>query len=361
MTISKIACDHYRIPLPVTLSDSTHGDMTHFDLITVRISDADGVEGLGYTYTVGSGARAIRSLIADDLTPLLEGSDETTIEAIWQRMWWNLHFVGRGGLAAFAIAAVDIALWDLKARQTGQPLWRLLGGQDQQVRAYAGGIDLQFPIEQLLDQTRDNLAKGFRAIKMKIGRDRLSEDVARVAAMRDLLGEDFPLMADANMRWTADQAVDAALALTDLRLYWLEEPMVPEDVAGHARLRRLSAVPIATGENFHSLSEFRAMIEAGGVSFPEPDVATCGGVTVWMKVAKLAESYHLPVTSHGVHDLHVHLLAAVPNASYLEVHGFGLETFMADPLTISDGFATAPDRPGHGVTLDWDRLAALRV
>jgi L-alanine-DL-glutamate epimerase-like enolase superfamily enzyme len=200
MAISTIDCDHYRIPLPVTLSDSTHGEMTHFNLITVRIRDTDGVEGLGYTYTVGSGARAIRSLIADDLGPLLQGSDETAIEALWQRMWWNVHFVGRGGLAAFAIAAIDIALWDLKARQAGQPLWRLLGGYDAKVRAYAGGIDLQFPIEQLLDQTRDNLAKGFRAIKMKIGRDRLSEDVARVAAMRELLGEDFPLMADANMR-----------------------------------------------------------------------------------------------------------------------------------------------------------------
>jgi len=361
MTIEKISCDHYRIPLPVTLSDSTHGDMTHFELITVRISDADGAEGLGYTYTVGSGAKAIRSLIDDDLGPLLQGADETAIEALWQRMWWNLHFVGRGGAAAFAIAAIDIALWDLKAHQAGQPLWSLLGGHDSDVRAYAGGIDLQFPLEQLLDQTRDNLAKGFRAIKMKVGRDRLSEDVARVAAMRDLLGEDFPLMVDANMRWTADQSVEAALALSDLRPYWLEEPMVPEDIAGHARLRQLSPVPIATGENFHSLSEFQAMIEAGGVSFPEPDVATCGGVTVWMKVAKLAESYHLPVTSHGVHDLHVHLLAAVPNASFLEVHGFGLEKFIAEPLTVSEGLATAPDRPGHGVRLDWDGLAALRA
>ncbi len=361
MTISKIACDHYRIPLPVTLSDATHGDMTHFDLITVRITDADGVEGLGYTYTVGSGARAIRSLIADNLSPLLQGADETLIEALWERMWWSMHFVGRGGMAAFAIAAVDIALWDLKARQANMPLWRMLGGYDAKVRAYAGGIDLQFPLEKLLDQTRDNLAKGFRAIKMKVGRDVLSEDVARVAAMRDLLGDDFPLMVDANMRWTNDQAVEAALALADLRPYWIEEPMVPEDIAGFARLRQLSPAPIATGENFHSLSEFQAMISAGGVSFPEPDVATCGGVTVWMKVAKLAESYNLPVTSHGVHDLHVQLLAAVPNASYLEVHGFGLETFMADPLTVSEGFATAPDRPGHGVSLDWDRLAALRA
>jgi L-alanine-DL-glutamate epimerase-like enolase superfamily enzyme len=361
MTIANIACDHYRIPLPTTLSDSTHGDMSDFELIVVRITDDQGGVGLGYTYTVGTGARAIHSLIADDLVPALKGADETAIEALWKKMWWRLHFIGRGGAAAFAIAAVDIALWDLKARRADMPLWRLLGGHDAQVRAYAGGIDLQFPIERLLEQTRGNLDKGFRAIKMKIGRDRLSEDVSRIAAMRDMLGDEFPLMVDANMRWSADQAVRAARAFEDFDLVWLEEPIEPEDIAGHVRLRQLTAIPIATGENFHSLADFRAMIEAGGVSFPEPDVATCGGVTVWMKVATLAESHNLPVTSHGVHDLHVHLLAAVPNASYLEVHGFGLEDFIAEPLRITDGFATAPDRPGHGVAFDFEGLEKLRV
>ncbi len=362
MTIAALRCDRYRIPLAVALSDSTHGEMTAFDLVTVRIADEEGREGLGYTYTAGgAGAGAIRSLIADDLFPLLDGADETRTEALWKRMWRHTHFVGRGGPVSFAMAAVDIALWDLKARQADMPLWRLLGGHDPQVSAYAGGIDLQFPLERLLEQTRGNLDKGFRAIKMKVGRDRLDEDVARVGAMRDFLGPGFPLMADANMRWTADEAVTAARALTDARLVWLEEPMAPEDIAGHARLRRMTPVPIAAGENLHGLAEFRAYMEAGAVSFPEPDVATCGGITVWMKVARLAEAFDLPVTSHGVHDLHVHLLAAAPNASYLEAHGFGLEDYMSDPLVVRDGFAEAPDRPGHGVALDWRGLEALRV
>lgn len=362
MTVSALRCDRYRIPLPVALSDSTHGEMTAFDLVTARIADAEGREGLGYTYAgSGAGAGAIRALVEDDLFPLLEGADETRVEALWRRMWRRTHFVGRGGPVSFAMAAVDIALWDLKARQAGMPLWRLLGGHDGRVRAYAGGIDLQFPLERLLEQTRANLDKGFRAIKMKVGRDRLAEDVERVGAMRDFLGADVPLMADANMRWTADEAVEAALALAGARLGWLEEPMAPEDVAGHARLRRMAPVPIAAGENLHTLAEFRAYMEAGAVSFPEPDVATCGGVTPWLKVAKLAEAFDLPVTSHGVHDLHVHLLAAVPNASYLEVHGFGLENFIAAPLAVRDGFATAPDRPGHGVEFDWKGLEALRA
>jgi len=272
-----------------------------------------------------------------------------------------LHYVGRGGIAGFAISAADTALWDLKARRQATPLWRLLGGHDPKVEAYAGGIDLLFPLDRLLRQTQDNLDRGFRAIKMKVGRDRLREDLARVAAMRDLLGPDIPLMVDANMRWNADQAIRAARALAEYDITWLEEPTIPDDIAGHVRIARDGGLPIATGENMHTIYEFQHMIGAGGVSFPEPDLSNCGGVTVWLKVAQLAEAHNLPVTSHGVHDLHVHLLAAVPNKSYLEVHGFGLERFIAEPLEIEDGTTTAPERPGHGVDLDWQGLKGCRV
>lgn len=361
MTIATVETGHYRIPLPVALSDSTHGEMTAFELITVRIRDDSGAEGVGYTYTVGKGGGAIASLIARDLAPLLEGRDGDRVERIWQAMWWALHYGGRGGSVSSAISAVDIALWDLKARRLGVPLWRLLGGHDPKVPAYAGGIDLDFPLDRLLAQTEDNLRKGFRAIKMKVGRPKLSDDLARVAAMRDKLGADFPLMVDANMRWSADQAIRAARGLAEHGVYWLEEPTIPDDVAGHARIVREGGLPVATGENLHTLYEFQQMIAAGGVTFPEPDVSNCGGITVWMKVAHLAEAFNLPVTSHGVHDLHVHLLAAVPNRSYLEVHGFGLERYVEAPLAIADGFATAPNRPGHGVALDWRGLASVRA
>ncbi len=361
MTLASVQADHFRIPLPEVLSDSTHGDISHFELVTVRLRTADGGEGLGYTYTVDAGGGAVHSLIARDLAPLLAGQDDSRIEQLWQRMWWHLHFVGRGGVAAFAIAAVDIALWDLRARRTGLPLWRLLGGHDPKVPAYAGGIDLQFPLPRLLEQTERNLANGFRAIKMKVGRPKLGEDLARVAAMRELLGPDTPLMVDANMRWRVDEAIRASRALAEHDVFWLEEPTIPDDVAGHTRIAREGPLPIATGENFHTVYEFQQMITAGGVAFPEPDLATCGGVTAWLKVAHLAEANNLPVTSHGVHDLHVHLLAAVPNRSYLEVHGFGLERLIEHPLSIADGFATAPERPGHGVAFDWAGLERWRA
>ena len=136
---------------------------------------------------------------------------------------------------------------------------------------------------------------------------------------------------------------------------------IPDDVPGHVRVVREGGLPVAAGENLRTIHEFKRLIDAGGVTFPEPDVSNVGGVTPWLKVAHVAEAHNLPVTSHGVHDLHVHLLAAVPNASYLEVHGFGLERFIAEPLAIRDGLATAPDRPGHGVEFDWKGLEPLRA
>jgi L-alanine-DL-glutamate epimerase-like enolase superfamily enzyme len=361
MSIRDVRADHYRIPLPVALSDSTHGTIRDFELVTVRVREADGAEGFGYTYTVGTGGAAVHALIARDLVPLLTGRDPGRIEALWQAMWWALHYGGRGGLAALAMSAVDIALWDLRARRQGMPLWRLLGGFDPRVPCYAGGIDLDFSLDALLKQTDDNLTRGFRAIKMKVGRPSLHEDVERVRAMRAHLGATFPLMVDANMRWSVDEAIRAARALRDLDPVWLEEPTIPDDVPGHTRIVREGGVPVAAGENLHTLYEFRQLIAAGGVSFPEPDVTNCGGVTVFMKVCHLAEAFNLPVTSHGAHDLTVHLLAAAPNRSYLEAHGFGLDRFIAEPLRIEAGMALAPDRPGHGVELDWKGLEAVRA
>src|SRR5262249_17949537 len=185
-----------------------------------------------------------------------------------------------------------------------------LGGFDPMVPCYAGGIDLDFPLDALLRQTDDNLARGFRAIKMKVGRPSLSQDVERVRAMRRHLGADFPLMVDANMRWSVDDAIRAARALPDQAPVWLRGPARPAAARGHVRIVREGGLPIAAGENLHTLYEFRQLISAGGVTFPEPDVTNCGGVTAFMKICHLAEAFNLPVTSHGAHDVTVHLLAA---------------------------------------------------
>jgi L-alanine-DL-glutamate epimerase-like enolase superfamily enzyme len=359
--IASLETGFYRVPLPETLTDSMHGEMRAFELNTMRVRDADGAEGVGYTYTVGRNGAAIEAILGRELPELALGEDADLVEHLWQKVWWALHYGGRGGPTVMALAAFDMALWDLKARRAGLPLWKLLGGNDPKVPCYAGGIDLLLPLDALLRQADGNLKKGFRAIKMKVGRTKLAEDVERVAAMREHLGQGFPLMVDANMKWTADQAIRAARAFQPLDPVWLEEPVPPDDMEGQARVVRDGGLPIASGENLHSLWEFKQLIAMGGVTYPEPDVTTCGGVTPFMKIAHLAEAFGLPVTTHGAHDVTVHLLAACPNRSYLEAHGFGLERYIAEPLRIEAGFAVAPDRPGHGITFDWGGLGKIRA
>jgi L-alanine-DL-glutamate epimerase-like enolase superfamily enzyme len=359
--LTSIEPGFFRIPLPEVLTDSMHGEMRAFELNTVRLRDADGAEGVGYTFTVGRNGAAVDAILSREMPEIFGGEEADHIERLWLKGWWALHYGGRGGPTVLAISAFDMALWDLKAKRAGLPLWTLLGGFDEKVPCYAGGIDLELPLDKLLRQTEGNLAKGFRAIKMKVGRARLSEDVERVRAMREFLGDGFPLMADANMRWGVDESIRAARALQPYDLTWIEEPTIPDDPAGHARIVREGGVPVAAGENLRTLWEFKQYIAGQGVTYPEPDVTNCGGITTFMKIAHLAEAYNLPVTSHGAHDVTVHLLAACPNRSYLEAHGFGLERYIAEPLRIQDGVALAPGRPGHGIEFDWQGLDRVRA
>ncbi|MDE2858304.1 MAG: mandelate racemase/muconate lactonizing enzyme family protein [Chloroflexota bacterium] len=354
--ITCIDARHYHLPLTHPMTDASHGVMTRFDVVLVKLETASGLCGYGYTYTIGVGGAAIRALIESDLKPLLLGQDADRIERLWDMMWRHTHYVGRGGLVSFAMAAIDIALWDLKGKKENAPLWKLLGGYSGQANAYAGGIDLQLGPDELVEQTRCNIDKGFRAIKIKVGRDKLSEDLERVRAVRDFIGPDMPLMVDANMRWTVETATKAARKFRDYDVFWLEEPTIPDDYKGMARIARDGGLPVAAGENLHTVYEFRHTIEEGMIAFPEPDVSNIGGITNWMRVAKLAYAHNLAVTSHGLHEIHLHLLAAIPNASYLEVHSFGLERFMENPPELNEGLMRPSNSPGHGVLFDHDAL-----
>ena len=357
MTVKNVHTELYRLPLERQLTDSRHGIMESFEVLVVRLESDDGLEGIGYTYTIGLGGSAVKALVDDAIAELLIGRDPTEIESIWESLWWKLHYVGRGGPVSFAISAVDLALWDLLGKKRGEPLWRMLGGHNAEVVPYAGGIDLMFSLEQLLEQPRHNLERGYRAITMKVGRPDYREDAERVAAVRNEIGRDTTLMVDANMQWTTATAIAAARAFQPYDLLWFEEPTIPDDYGAHHRIESEGGIPIAAGENLHTLYEFRHLIEAGGVSFVEPDYTNCGGVTNWMRVAHLAHAYNLSMTSHGVHEIHLHLLAAVPNKSLVECHGFGLERYMRNPPQMVNGVMRATESPGHGVEFDWEKLA----
>jgi L-alanine-DL-glutamate epimerase-like enolase superfamily enzyme len=335
--------------------------MDSIELVHIQIDTSEGVSGEGYAYTIGSGGSAIKALIDDYLIDSLLQKDPIMTEALWESMWRKIHWVGRGGLASFALAAIDVALWDIKAKVAGLPLYRLLGAYRDSIPAYGSGVDLNLSDRELLQQVEGFLKEGFRAVKIKVGRDDPSDDLRRVKLVRDSIGEESELFVDANMKWGSARAIRMGRLLEQFNIGWLEEPLIPDDIEGHRRVARALTVPIAVGESLHTKHEFHRYLAASAVDVVQLDMITVGGITEWLKVAAMAQAWNLPVSTHYGEEIQAHLLCAIPNGYIAERHAYRLDHVLANPIALRDGNIVPAAEPGHGVSFIKKKLDEYRV
>jgi len=359
MKIERIETEYYRLPLE-PMGDAGHGFIDSEELITLQLH-AGGLVGHGYSYTIGRGGRAVKSLIDHDLAPLLVGRDADDIRGLWDLMWQRLLYVGRGGLVSFAVAAVDIALWDLRGLREERPLYALFGAESREIPAYGSGVDLPKPLDDLLRQTEGFLERGLPGVKVKVGRPEVGEDEQRVGAVRELIGDDVDLMVDANMVWSAEEALERGKRLEQFGLFWYEEPTIPEDVAGHARLTREMSAPIAVGESLHSPHEFRRYADEGAMHVLQIDPVTNGGITASLEALKVADASGLKTSSHYTDELSAHLLCASNEPVYLEKHAFALDPYLQEPQKVVNGHVRPTETPGNGMRFDDGVLAPHRA
>lgn len=353
--ISSVTLSSVTLPLPTGISDAKvltgrQRPMTEVAFLFAEITTEEGHHGVGFSYSKRAGGPA-QFAHAREVAPDLVGEDPSDIGRLWTKLVWAGASVGRSGAATQAIAAIDVALWDLKARRAGLPLAKLLGAHRDSVRCYntSGGF-LHETIEQVKDNATRTLAAGVGGIKIKVGQPDWREDLRRVAAVREHIGPDVPLMVDANQQWDRPTAMRVSKALEEFDLVWIEEPLDAYDAEGHAELARSLTTAVATGEMLTSVAEHHELLRHRAVDILQPDAPRIGGITQFLKLATLAEHAGVGLAPHFAMEIHVHLAAAYPAEPWVE-HFDWLYPLFNERLEIGGGRMHLSGRPGLGITL----------
>ncbi len=363
MKIARLQTDILSIPEDDPLANATEREGAMRPVVTLRLYTDDDIEGIGLTFYGGALTGALRAAV-DALGALTVGEDPLRPEAIARKLRTAAAGCEPGGIFTLAASAIDMALWDIKGKALGQPIWKLLGGARDRVATYASGSlrrglthDKAAAAAAHLKQT------GFREMKTQMalpGTPTVTDELTRIRVVREAIGPDIKLMCDINQRWRPEQAIDIGKRIEHLGLFWLEDVTAADDYAGLARVTAALSTPVAGGEYVWGIVPFRHMMEARSVDIVMIDLVRVGGVTQWMKVAGMAEAFNLPVVSHLMPEFHAHLVAAMPNGLTVEYMPWMLKLFHETP-PIENGELVLSTTPGWGLAYDQRALERFKA
>lgn len=341
---------------PSTPWEDATNKVDGLEFIIVEVTTDNGLVGTGISYTVDIGGTVIKALIEDYLAPLVLGMNPLHYEKVWHHMQRQSRRLGLG-VNSMAIAAIDIAIWDLMGKHYRQPLYKLLGGARDSIPSYISEINLSSndTIDDLLNRVDGYIAQGYRTVKMKIGKPDFEEDIERITKVQERLGKGGTLLVDLNQKWSAAEAIQKGARLDALNLGWIEEPMLYQDIHGHSQLKKAIRTPIALGESMYSKQQFLEYLKADAVDIVQADVAFVGGITEWLKIAHLANAFGKPVAPHYMMELSLQMLCGVTNGYMLEnvVGGSFAELGLLEyPITVENGVGAPSSIPGHGIVFN---------
>jgi L-alanine-DL-glutamate epimerase-like enolase superfamily enzyme len=348
-TIARLTTRPIRIPLRRPWGP----DVRDLSVVEVVVEDSDGARGWGFSWTPTIGAAAVRAHLDHDIRDFAIGR-EAEPSALWEPLWTHLHEGGGGGITTIAMAGLDLALWDLAGRRAGAGVTDLIGRRHETAMVYGSGVNLHYPLDELVAQAERWVAAGFDAVKVKVGSPDVARDVERIAAVREVIGPGRRLMIDANQRWSLEQAERAIGELAAFDLAWIEEPLRADDLASHAALRRRIEVPVALGENLYTRYRFAEFIDAGAVDLVQPNIVRVGGITPFLRIAALAAERGTDLAPHLLLELSAQLALALPGEHLVEaVEDASFEALGAlaepSPVTVSGATVYTTGRPGLGV------------
>ncbi len=361
MRIGSVTVDLLKVPLERAYMAGGRRIEAYWHVLA-RLRTTDGIEGFGYVVMLNAPLVGPLAQATRELGEQLIGMHVQEPEAAWAKLTRAANWAGPGGFIHHAVAPLDIALWDAAGKAAGQPLWRLLGGARDRVPTYASdNLWYSLSLEELAESAQRHVADGFNAMKLRIGREATPQgEVARVEAVRQAVGEGIRIMVDATETWQANQALRTGRALQDAGIHWLEDPVNHQDLEGMGRLVSQLHVPIATGEHLYTLHEYAELFRARGAGVAIIDLARVGGITPWRRVAALAQAHNIPVCGHVLPEVHVQLLAAVPNGDLAEYVPRSEGILRAMPR-LEKGQMIAPKAPGLGLELDMAAVERCRV